>query len=258
MYPEEGLELNLLIAVGVGLRQEGGDLLLGDHLIEPPQLLHQPRQILRGDMAGIPLQRHELQHRQNKITNRNETDQPRATQLRFPAQQRGGRRESTDSDITLALSDRSSTCVNCPCSDGSDTTTPTNPADISPPPRPDSARARSGCKRNPDQGGSRPGRNGTPPGKSKRGGGPAPPTARRGEEIPFELVTAIPPLARAGFLALDGKKASNGVQVSRFRGGRGAEAKWWRRGGEVRAGVGPVFFCLFFPFPVAELGFPRG
>jgi hypothetical protein len=49
MYPEEGLELNLLIAVGVCLRQEGGDLLLGGHLIEP---LHQRRQSLRGDMAG--------------------------------------------------------------------------------------------------------------------------------------------------------------------------------------------------------------
>lgn len=66
MYPEEGLKFNLLIAVGVRPRQEGRDLLLRDHLIEPPQLLHQPRQILSGDMAGISLQRHELQHPQNK------------------------------------------------------------------------------------------------------------------------------------------------------------------------------------------------
>jgi hypothetical protein len=31
--------------------------------------------------------------------------------------------------------------------------TPTDPVDIPPPPRPDSARARSSCERNPDQGG---------------------------------------------------------------------------------------------------------
>jgi hypothetical protein len=49
MYMEEGLELNLLIAVGVRLRQEGDDLLLGGHLIEA---LHQRWQSLRGDMAG--------------------------------------------------------------------------------------------------------------------------------------------------------------------------------------------------------------
>jgi hypothetical protein len=35
-----------------------------------------------------------------------------------------------DLGVTLALSDRSSTCVNCPCSEGSETTTPTKP-DIS-------------------------------------------------------------------------------------------------------------------------------
>jgi len=63
----------------------------------------------------------------------------------------------------------------------------------------------------------------TPPEKSKRGDGPAPPTARRGEEIPFELVTAIPPLARAGFLALDGKGEQwrPGLQISWGPGRRG-------------------------------------
>jgi hypothetical protein len=61
----------------------------------------------------------------------------------------------------LAMSDRSSTYVSCPCSEGSDTTTPTNPADISPPPRPDSARARSGCKRS-GRPNSQPGWNETP------------------------------------------------------------------------------------------------
>jgi hypothetical protein len=70
MYPEEGFEFNLLIAVGVRLGQEGRDLLHRDHLIEPPQLLHHHREILSGDMAGISLQRHELPHPQNKITKR--------------------------------------------------------------------------------------------------------------------------------------------------------------------------------------------
>ena len=51
MYLEERLELNLLVAVGVRLQQESGDLLLGDHFIESPQLLHQPGEVLGGDMA---------------------------------------------------------------------------------------------------------------------------------------------------------------------------------------------------------------
>ena len=154
MYPEEGLEFNLLIAVGVRLRQEGRDLLLRDHLIEPPQLLHQPRQILSGDMAGISLQRHELQHPQNKITQVNKTGEPNAKQTAVSgAEEEGGtKKQPADSDVTLALSDRSSTCVNCPCSEGSDTTTPTNP-DISAghgpiPPAPEAA-----ARANPDQSG---------------------------------------------------------------------------------------------------------
>jgi hypothetical protein len=95
-------------------------------------------------------------------------------------------------------------------------------------------------------------------GASRRRGG-----AATGEEIPFELVTAIPSLPwwRAVSLRSTEKasgRAGNGVQVSRFRGGRGAEGKWWRRGEEVSAAVGPFPSCLFIPFPVAELGFPPG
>ena len=62
MSPEELLELTLLLAVGENLRQEGSNLLLGDNLVEPLQLLHQARQVLGGDMDGFPLQRHELQN----------------------------------------------------------------------------------------------------------------------------------------------------------------------------------------------------
>jgi hypothetical protein len=46
------------------------------------------------------------------------------------------------------------------------------------------------------------------------------------------------------------ENVSNGVQVSRFRGGRGADGKWWRRGEEVRARGGAGFSCLFIQFPV--------
>jgi hypothetical protein len=54
---------------------------------------------------------------------RAKTGEPYAQQAWFPARaQRGG--GSTDSDVTLAMSDRS-----CPCSEGLDTT---NPANISP------------------------------------------------------------------------------------------------------------------------------
>jgi hypothetical protein len=67
---------------------------------------------------------------------------------------------------------------------------------------------------------------------------PAEETVRRGEKIPSELITAIPhSLWRAVSLRWT-EKVSNGVLVSRFHGGRGAEGKWWRREEEVRAGWG--------------------
>ena len=58
MYPKELLELDLLVGVGVNLRQERGNVILREDVGEPPELLHEPRQVLAGDMAaGVPLQR---------------------------------------------------------------------------------------------------------------------------------------------------------------------------------------------------------
>lgn len=244
-----------MFTVGVRLRQEGCDLLLGDHLIEPPQLLHQPGQILGGDMPGISLQRHKLQphrHNQNETEEKNER------------RRRGGAEKPAGWDVTFALSDRSSTCVNCPCSEGSETTTPTNPDIPARAPRPAPAAA---AEKNPDQKG--PLRHGTRENNEEtarphRRGGAALGEGQRGE-IPFGLAHGKAPSASARFPCARRKRRA---MASRFRGGRGAEVgKWWNQDDEGLAG--PVslvclyqFYSILFPGVHSSLfddsGFPRG
>jgi hypothetical protein len=158
----------------------------------------------------------------------------------------------------LALSDRSSTCVNCPCSEGSDTTTPTNPADISPPPRPDSARARSAARgiqirevHGPD--GMEP-----PCKKAERGEGPS--RRRRSGAARRYLSNwsrqSLPWCARVSLRSTEkGEQWRPGLQISWGPGRRGKVVET-RRGGKGRGG--PGFLLFVFSVSCRRIRFPPG
>ena len=149
--------------------------------------------------------------------------------------------KTMDLGVTLALSDRSSTCVNCPCSEGSETTTPTKP-DISSHRGPilsaygaaaTGFQIRKVVSWNPRK---RTYRSSAPSawmGKKARGS--------CGDEDTFRIGhgnSTTPSSPRRAFLVLEGKGWQWRPGSSRFRGG-GRAGKWRRRGEEVR--VGSVF-----------------
>jgi hypothetical protein len=134
--------------------------------------------------------------------------------------------------------------VNCPCSEGSDTTTPTNPdipAGHGAIPRAPEAAAR----RIQIRAVTRPGCNGAPEKRrSEEMARPDEETARRGDAFRIGDGNPSPSLAR-GFLALDGKGEQwrPGLQISWGPRRRG-EVVETRRGGKGRVGsVSRV--CLF-------------
>lgn len=182
-------------------------------------------------MPGISLERHKLRSRKHNQTETGE-EEDRSGEAR------------AGWHVTFALSDRSSTCVNWPCSEGSDTTTPTNP-DISARhgPAPPAPAAAAAGEKNPDQK--------TEPAKITRGRDRADGAAlgvRRGE-IPFELVHGKAPSGSARFPCARRKRRA---MASRFRGGRGAEVgKWWNEEGQgwpgrFRLFVYNNFYSIFF------------
>lgn len=168
--------------------------------------------------------------------------------------------------------------MNWPCSDGSETTTPTNP-DISPllPDLPYRLQQDLRSKRpqpNPPRK--------TKKKKQERGDHPRPRArrvdgrvaARRGDRgkggggtrvgVPSEFLATIRRRRRSPeVLSLrwgeKRRRVGNGVVAPpRFRGGGRGEGKWWRRGQEVRWVGFVCLFCLFIRWYVSDFRFPQG